>query len=112
MNIKKAKQEALSYFESSLNVSYNDCSDSMHDMDKSLARFEAFTDDKYDISTFIEQHLLDECAKIYQEFYDENLKDSEWIECRDDLENPSVSDLVLPFKLLEPKLKLQERHLK
>lgn len=112
MNIKKAKKEALEYFENSLRVSYNDCSDSMHDMDEAQARFDAFVDDSISVLDFLEKNCLGDCAKIYQAFYDKHLKDSEWHKCRDDLAFPTVMDLVIKFSLLEPKLKLDKKHLK
>lgn len=107
---KKATKEIKSYIENILRVCYQDCCDSGHVAESQEDRFNALVDDKISIGKYIEQFCLDLFVAEYQAFYNSELKDSPWIENKNDLANPSVLELPIDFALIEGKLKLADKH--
>ncbi len=91
--LKRAIKEALSYIDNMLRVCYQDCSDSGEEADRHLARFDAIVEDQITMDAFIEQHLLKDYAAAWKTFAENELSDLEG----DDLQNPGVCELPLPY---------------
>jgi len=92
MNITKAKKEALAYIEPTLRYCFTDCCDSMRESEKQEERFNAVTDDKFKIDTFIEHNLLKEYADAWATIgYECDMTEEE-------AAHPSVCSLPIPFE--------------
>ena len=106
----KATKEALAYAENILRVCYHDCSDSGDEAANHQSRFNALVDDQITIGAYLEQFCLPELAAIYKAFYDNDLKDTGYIDSVTDLAQPAVIDLPFSFSVLRPLLKLDPKH--
>ena len=98
----KLSKLAISYIQSSLRAAIHDCSDSMHDEEITKAKFDALSEEKFEIEDYIYQFHLDEYVQgvkdvAAEEGYDEV---EDWGEYLDS----TPSSLPIPYEKIKDKL--------
>lgn len=98
---EKLSKIVLQFIPNHLRFALFDCSDSMHDEEKYLAKFEGACDDKINIKKYIEKyHLIDYANSLKEEVKNAGEEINDWEEYL----NNTCSSLYFSYKKLKKLL--------